>query len=236
MVMPTPPMMCSLESNTSSIASGQLCNTQVTFLLASFKPMPEHGSWYGTRNRQPESLKAPVNHRCHSNTARRLRELVYKGKTDKLVTHISPSLCGWLTVIAQLSRSWGMSDTAGSFGWSLVLNHSSFSLYLQIQVPDCVGIQSTHTHIHSCRTLVMSTSSGSPRGQVSFAIFFSLPAFPQQFSCNTQYHGFREQDDLKKEKHISPTFSILKTLFSILSTLLVLEVLLLVKLLYWMWA
>lgn len=28
MVMPTPPMMCSLESNTSSIASGQLCNAK----------------------------------------------------------------------------------------------------------------------------------------------------------------------------------------------------------------
>ncbi len=99
MVMPTPPMMCSLESNTSSIASGQLCNTQAWFLSASSQPMSAHDLWYCTQNTQPESIKAPVNHCCHSNTAS--RELLCKGKTDKLVTHISPSLCGWHTVIAK---------------------------------------------------------------------------------------------------------------------------------------
>lgn len=38
MVIPTPPMMCSLESNTSSMASGQLCNPQAWFLSAFSEP------------------------------------------------------------------------------------------------------------------------------------------------------------------------------------------------------
>lgn len=181
MVMPTPPMMCSLESNTSSMASGQLCNKQAWFFQLSLRCTVLKMTCGMAHVRDSlSSTQASVNHVAIVTLQEGWGNSSAKGSLINLWAtsdhhYVSDSNC------PSSHKAEACLTTVTSFGWScieILLFH-----YESLDRSALLCWHPIYRYIQGSYTFVMSTSSGSPWGHVSLAVSITVPVGPQQFSC-----------------------------------------------------